>query len=143
MSRFARILLIAVAAPVAGVATVLAFLHSHEQQQAAAYYDNREILRAVYQSAENFQRTRDSKEDANRLRDAVRKAFFDKISVGTSRDEVYRRLEVEGMSCVPESNTKTHCMAIGHSNDFRWFFMLHFSDGKQLLDAEIAMLKGA
>lgn len=121
-------------------------LNEQEHQQARAHYADREILRAVFASTRNLNRTGDPKKDAAITQAAERHAFLEKLPMGTSREEIYRRLVAEGMGCVPESSAikrDLQCMATGHSNDFRWFFVLRFSDEDKLLDADIRTLKGA
>lgn len=141
-----RILAIGILAPFAGIAALLGYLEFAERQQIETYYAKREILRAVHQSTRDLKHSGNASADAANKKAAKRQAFLEKLPVSTSREIVYRRLAAENMSCVPESatnNLQSQCMAIGHSNDFRWYFVLRFDENDRLLDAEIRTLKGA
>lgn len=121
-------------------------LNEQEHQQARAHYAEREILRAVFASTRSLKRSGDPKKDVAATQAVQRYAFLEKLPIGTSREEINRRLTAEGIGCVPESSASKRdlqCMATGHSNDFRWFFVLRFSNEDKLLDADIRTLKGA
>jgi hypothetical protein len=140
-----RYVTISLAAVIALIGAWISYLNFAEAQQAHAYYATREILRAVHDSKKDLRLSVDASRDAKAIRIARHKAFFDKLPAGTHRDDVYHRLATEGMSCVPESaenKAEAQCMATGHSEDFRWFFVLHFGNDGKLADAEIRTLKG-
>jgi len=140
-----RILVILIFTPFVGFAMLVGWLEFNERQLIRSYYAEREILRAVHSSTNDLKRSGDARTDSEAAKEIQRRAFLREIPAGTDRETVYRRLATEDMSCVPESKNKTeaHCMAIGHSNDFRWYFILRFSAKNELLDAEIRTLKGA
>lgn len=139
-----RYVIISLAVVIALIGALISYLNFAEGQQAHAYYATREILRAVHESKKGLRLSGEASRDADAVRIVRRKAFLDKVA-GTSREDIYRRLAAEGMSCVPESAAKkaeAQCMATGHSEDFRWFFVLKFGNDDKLLDAEIRTLKG-
>lgn len=141
-----RILAFAVLAPFVAIAVLFGYLEFLERQQISSYYAGREILRGVHSSTRSLKSSGNAAADAAVSKATERQAFLDKLPLGTERDIVYRRLAAEGMSCAAEwtgNKLRSHCMAAGHSNDFRWHFVLFFDDSDRLLDAEIQTLKGA
>lgn len=141
-----RILVGLILAPFAGLAVLMGWLEFTERQQIRTYYAEREILRAVHGAGKDLPRGGDAKADAEARKAVRRHAFMQKLPAGTDRNAIFRILAAEGMNCVPESmknRAEARCMAIGHSGDFRWYFILRFSNEDKLLDAEIRTLKGA
>ena len=109
-------------------------------QKQVTHYSGREVLRAIYESAAWMN---PESADIPAMR---RKAFLSKIAEGSERGEVYRKLAADRIGCLPAKPetkaAKVECMTAGHTYDFRWQFVLYFSDDNKLLDARIDTLKG-
>ena len=144
--RVLKSFLISLAMLIGLPALFFGYLEITERRAAREYYANREILRVVFESKRNFRNSDNIRTDIESLNGLKRKAFLEKLPLGTDRETIYRRLAAEDMSCIPESKTdasKAHCMAIGHSKDFRRYYILRFSADDRLVKAEIRQLKGA
>jgi hypothetical protein len=139
--RVVKSFLISLVVLIALPVLLFGFVRLNGAKQATAHYSDREILRSVFESTSN------SEEDAAKLLAARRTAFLAKVPEGTSRAEVYRKLQADRIGCAPQSAdtkaSKVECMTMGHSYDFRWHFVLYFGADDKLIDVNINTLKGA
>lgn len=138
--RVVKSFLISLAVLITLPAFLIGFVQLSGQKQAVTHYSDREILRTVYESTA---RTNPESADIPALR---RKAFLMKIPEGSDRGEAYRKLAAERIGCSPAKpeakSAKVECITTGHTYDFRWNFVLYFSDDNKLLDARIDTIKG-
>jgi hypothetical protein len=138
--RVVKSFLISLAVLIALPILLFGLVRLNGAKQATAHYADREILRSVFESS-------NADEDAAKLLTARRAAFLAKVPEGTRRTEVYRKLQADRIGCIPQSSdtkaSKVECMTMGHSYDFRWYFVLYFGSDDKLIDVNINTLKGA